>query len=102
MPAGAPNWPGLLRRLAEELEPDVRRLAEERIEARRFLEAGTLVKAEFGERLYELLDRIFDLDVKAPGLIHPLLALIPFRVRLTTNYDQLIFIHDAPVHPTNP
>lgn len=100
--AGLPSWDGMLTRLAERegiIGPRSSDAEGQAIDPERFvrlnpLDRARLIEVELqrrGDSVAGALRRIFSL-YRRPSLAHALLAMLPCREAVTTNYDRLFEI----------
>lgn len=84
--AGLPTWSALLEKLAVSAGFDTAR--RKRLQGFDFVDRATLIEAKLGRK--ELARLISDtMSVPHHGLAHSLLAALPVREIVTTNYDEL-------------
>jgi hypothetical protein len=95
--AGLPSWKGFLDELIREAKrvPGISKnaIADYRLLVRdksKYLTLASLLRRDLGKRFDEYVSRRFADDSVKPSLLHHLIAQLPARLFVTTNYDNLL------------
>lgn len=92
---GAPSWDDLLRQIAETAtalcpaESSKIAAAQQLVQNSRHLDGASVLKEVLAAQFTRTVQRLLDLDL-SPNRAHFLLATLPFRAIVTTNYDRLL------------